>query len=55
MGVGAAPMYGSGNADVDMDNAIVGDTGGGQAHNNMQPFIGLRFIIALQGLYPSRS
>lgn len=29
--------------------------GGGQAHNNMQPFLVLNFIIALQGLYPSRS
>jgi microcystin-dependent protein len=30
-------------------------TGGGQAHNNMQPFLSLNFIIALQGEYPSRS
>jgi microcystin-dependent protein len=29
--------------------------GGGQAHNNMQPFIAVNYIIALQGLYPSRS
>jgi microcystin-dependent protein len=30
-------------------------TGGGQAHNNVQPYLALNFIIALQGLYPSRS
>lgn len=30
-------------------------TGGGQVHNNMQPYLALNFIIALQGLYPSRS
>ena len=30
-------------------------TGGGQAHNNMQPFLAIYFIIALQGLFPSRS
>lgn len=29
--------------------------GGSQAHNNMQPFLTMNFIIALQGLYPSRS
>ena len=29
--------------------------GGNQAHNNLQPFLALNFIIALQGLYPSRS
>lgn len=29
--------------------------GGGQPHNNMQPFIVVNFIIALVGLFPSRS
>lgn len=29
--------------------------GGGQAHDNMMPYITLNFIIALLGLYPSRS
>lgn len=29
--------------------------GGGQAHTNMQPFLVMNFIIALVGLYPSRS
>lgn len=33
----------------------LGNTGGSQAHNNMQPFLAINFIIALQGLYPSRS
>lgn len=31
------------------------NTGGNQAHNNMQPYLTMNFIIALQGLYPSRS
>ena len=31
------------------------NTGGSQAHNNLQPFLVMTFIIALQGLYPSRS
>lgn len=30
-------------------------TGGSQTHNNMQPYLALNFIIALVGLYPSRS
>ncbi|MEN8262740.1 MAG: phage tail protein, partial [Nitrospirota bacterium] len=29
--------------------------GGTQAHNNLQPFLVLNYIIALVGLYPSRS
>jgi microcystin-dependent protein len=31
------------------------EAGGGLSHNNMQPYLTLNFIIALQGLYPSRS
>lgn len=29
--------------------------GAGQPHNNMQPFLAINFIIALVGLFPSRS
>lgn len=32
----------------------VGITGGGGPHNNMQPFLTLRFCIALQGVFPPR-
>jgi microcystin-dependent protein len=33
----------------------VTNTGGSQAHLNMQPFLTLNFCMALQGIYPSRS
>ncbi|TGN24599.1 phage tail protein [Empedobacter tilapiae] len=29
--------------------------GGNQPHNNMQPYLGINFIIAIEGIYPSRS
>ncbi len=29
-------------------------TGGGQPHENMQPYLAVTFIIALEGLYPSQ-
>ncbi|MCK7594969.1 phage tail protein [Pseudomarimonas salicorniae] len=38
-----------------IDMPAVGDAGGSQAHNNLQPFLALNFIIALVGLYPSES
>jgi len=31
----------------------VANTGGSQAHQNMQPFLALTFCIALQGIFPS--
>ena len=41
--------------DADMADAALSPTGGGQPHTNEQPYLGLNFIIALVGLYPSRS
>ena len=35
--------------------ATVTNVGGSQAHNNMQPYLVLNFIIALQGVFPSRN
>lgn len=36
-----------------MNAASVSNTGGSQAHLNMQPFLTLTFSIALQGIFPS--
>jgi len=33
----------------------VTNAGGGQAHDNMQPYLTLSYCIALQGLFPSRN
>lgn len=32
-----------------------GIAGGSQPHNNMQPYLGMNFIIAIEGIYPSRN
>lgn len=39
------------------DTAIGSSTaaGGSQPHNNMQPFLGVNYIIAMQGIYPPRN
>ena len=39
---------------VDMAPESLSSAGGSQAHYNVQPFLAMNFIIALQGLYPSR-
>lgn len=38
---------------VDSRAGTVLAVGGGQAHENMQPYLALNYIIALQGLFPS--
>lgn len=40
---------------VDMAAGSLNNSGGSQPHNNMQPYIAINYIIALQGVYPSRS
>ena len=52
--VGGRP-YTSAAPDVSLSGAAVENTGGGQAHNNLQPYIGLNYVIALIGIFPSRS
>jgi len=47
-------VYGP-NANVTMHVQSIGIAGGGFPHNNMQPYLGLNFIIALEGEFPSRS
>lgn len=41
--------------DTTMNALAVGNAGGGQAVNNMQPYVTVNFIIALVGVFPSRN
>ncbi len=44
------------NASVSVSgNVTVGNAGASQWVNNMQPWLGIYFIICLQGIYPSRN
>ena len=40
---------------ITLDTSVVSPAGGGQPHNNLQPYLTLNFIIALQGIFPPRS
>jgi len=63
----AAPnsaFIGSGEADIynhDTANSVtlapgtLGSSGGSQPHENQQPFLCINFIIALEGIFPSRN
>jgi microcystin-dependent protein len=54
-GRGKDPAYAPAATAAAMSTQAVGATGGGQAHNNMPPYVTLNFIIALQGIFPARS
>ncbi len=42
-------------ATTTMNPTMIGATGGSQPHENRQPFLTLNYIIALEGIFPSRS
>lgn len=61
-GVAAVSPLGLGNtysnftgSVVAMDPTAVESTGGSQGHENRMPSLALNYIIALQGIYPSRN
>lgn len=62
LGIGVVPstntpvnMYNSAAPSTPMNAQSVGIAGGNQPHNNMQPYLGMNYIIALEGIFPSRN
>jgi len=53
----ATLMYGDSSASLNgtLAGTALPNAGGSQAHTNQQPYLSLNFIIALTGLFPSRS
>jgi microcystin-dependent protein len=47
-------IYRPASSPVDMDAMSIANVGGGQAHENMPPYLVVNFCIALRGLFPSR-
>jgi len=45
----------SASPDTSLNSASIGNAGGGQPVNNMQPYQVIRFCVALQGIFPSRN
>jgi microcystin-dependent protein len=45
----------SGTATTLAPASLTAAAGGGQPHNNIEPYLALNFCIALQGIFPSRS
>lgn len=48
--------YSDGAAKGNVEAAVsIGSAGGGQPHENMPPFLTIRFLIAMVGIFPPRS
>ena len=47
--------YDAANEQVQLSPASLTPTGGNQPHDNMQPYLGLNFIISLFGIFPSQN
>ena len=54
-GTVAGGIYGPVAAATAMNPQSITNYGGSQAHENRQPFLVLTFVIALQGIFPSRN
>ena len=52
---GSPPIYAAAGAMTALSPNAFGAAGGGQAHANTQPSTVVNFIIALQGIFPSRN
>lgn len=50
-----SPLYGPAQNLVAMSGAVLSNVGGSQPHENEQPYLVLNWIIALQGIFPSRN
>jgi microcystin-dependent protein len=47
--------YVAANEQVALTAASTTPTGGSQPHNNMQPYLGVNFILATSGIFPSQN
>lgn len=53
LGNASSQVYGPPQSLTSLSPGTITNTGGSQAHLNMQPFLVLNFCIALQGIFPS--
>ena len=52
---GVVALYNTPQSVVAMNPQGTTPTGGSQPYNNMMPYMGLTFIIAMQGVFPPRT
>jgi microcystin-dependent protein len=53
--IASIPTYNAGPATVQMQPLSTSVVGSNLPHNNMQPYLAVNFVIALQGIFPARN
>jgi microcystin-dependent protein len=48
-------IYGAATDGTTLNPGFIQNTGGSQPFSQLQPFLGLNYIIALEGIFPSRN
>ena len=54
LGAGVSKNFGAPTANMAAP-PVVGITGGSQPHNNLQPYLGMNYIMCVEGIFPSRN
>ena len=49
------PLYAAAPGNTVMNPQAIGVVGGGNPHNNMQPYVAINYIISLSGIYPVKA
>ncbi|HEY5999198.1 MAG TPA: tail fiber protein [bacterium] len=47
-------LYAAGSPNATLSGAAVSATGGSQPHPNMPPYLGINYIICVEGIFPTR-
>ena len=55
LAIGGAGLFAAPSPALVMNANAIGDQGSGSPHPNQQPYLAINFIIALQGVFPSRN
>ncbi|MET4729548.1 microcystin-dependent protein [Lysobacter enzymogenes] len=55
LGTPASTAFAAGTTDAPFSPTVIQPAGGGQPHENRQPYLAMNFCIALQGVFPSFS
>jgi microcystin-dependent protein len=48
-------VYSNAAPNATLNGGTMGIAGGSQPHNNMQPYLGMNYVICMEGIFPSRN